>query len=309
MSRPLRIQYENAHYHVCARGNERRRIFWYERDYQKLCELLDEMRTRFDVRIYAFVLMTNHFHLMLSTPHANLSQAMHWLKTSYTVWVNRSHNRAGHLFQGRYHAVLVENESYYLELSRYIHLNPVRAKMVKNPEEYAWSSCRDYLSEQSKWPWVDRVPVLREIGGSDRQCYRRYREFLQGGMALDDAAWEKFRKGWVLGSDDFRAELQEKYGDAHDAEVRGSDELKATTRRSFAEALDAVTGAMKRHLAHRADHRGTTMYLLHRLGYPLKEIGEHFGVSYSAVSQNAKRYVVEPDDEKGVESIMSNVKR
>ncbi len=309
MSRPLRIQYEDAHYHVCARGNERRRIFWHDKDYEGFCSLLEEACSRFDLRIFAFVLMSNHFHLMLSTRHANLSQAMHWLKTSYAVWLNRSRNRAGHLFQGRFHGVLVEDESHYLELSRYIHLNPVRAKMVVHPEEYAWSSCCDYLGKRRHWAWVDREPVLAELGGSDHHRYRRYREFLYGGMKLEDAVWDRFRKGWVLGSDDFRAFLQEKFGDGHDVEVRGASELQAAKQRSCNEAVDAIGREMKKHLRHRIGHRGTIMYLLYRLGYPLKEIGKHFGVSYSAVSQNAKRYVVETDDEKGIMLIMSNVKR
>src|SRR3989338_2828867 len=141
MSRPLRIQYPNAHYHVIVRGNERRRIFWEEKDFEHFLTLLEKTCERFNLRIFAFVLMTNHVHLMVETPLGNLSAVMHWLTTSYSVWINRRHGRSGHLFQGRYRSVLIENESYYLELSRYIHLNPIRARRVKRPEEYRWSSC------------------------------------------------------------------------------------------------------------------------------------------------------------------------
>lgn len=119
MSRPLRIQYEGAIYHVSARGNERKRMFWEKIDYKYFLKLLEKACERFSLNIYVFVLMTNHYHLMLCTGTANLSKVMHWLKTSYTVYLNRRRGRAGHLFQGRYHSVDVFSLSYGILVEKY----------------------------------------------------------------------------------------------------------------------------------------------------------------------------------------------
>src|SRR5438132_11567831 len=126
MARPLRIEYEGALYHLTGRGNERQRIFSGEDDHARFLELVAESLERYAVQLHAFVLMGNHYHLLAQTRRANLGRWMHWLVTSYTVFYNRRHRRIGHLFQGRYKSIVVEADSYLLELSRYIHLNPVR---------------------------------------------------------------------------------------------------------------------------------------------------------------------------------------
>jgi REP element-mobilizing transposase RayT len=130
MPRLLRLEQAGAWYHVTARGNEQRSIYRDERDRRHFLELLPEWLDRFRVRLYAYVLMDNHYHLLLMTQDANLSRAMQWLNTNYSGWFNRRHRRAGHLFQGRFKAVVVEPESWALGLSRYVHLNPVRVKRL-----------------------------------------------------------------------------------------------------------------------------------------------------------------------------------
>lgn len=309
MSRPLRIQYSNAHYHICSRGNERRPLFWERKDYEHFCLLLKEAGERFALRIFAFVLMTNHFHLMLETPLGNLASAMHWLKTGYSVWINRSRGRVGHLFQGRYHSVLIEDESHYLELSRYIHLNPVRAGMVKRPEEYEWSSCCDYVNRKQRWEWINREAVLVELGGTGRKRYQRYREFLHAGLALKDEHLEPFRRRRVLGSDAFRSWLADQFVSDKKGEITGMNELVCGERVSCEEALRQLEREVKKTLPERAGHRGTMMYLLHRMGYPLREIGIIYGVSFSAVSHHARRYSISGKQAVLLEGIMSNVKR
>ncbi len=130
MARPLRIEFEGALYHVTGRGNARQRVFADEKDRAKFVQLLSESLGRYEVELHAYVLMGNHYHLMATTRRANLSRWMHWLTTAYTVYFNWRHRRVGHLFQSRYKSILVEAEGYPLSLSRYLHLNPVRGKVV-----------------------------------------------------------------------------------------------------------------------------------------------------------------------------------
>src|SRR5215217_7422686 len=136
MARPLRIEFAGALYHVTSRGNERRSIFRTDRDRRTFLTLLEQAAKRFRWSVTAYVLMTNHFHLVLQTPEPNLSRGMQWLNGTYAAWFNHRHQRAGHLFQGRFHAFLVEKETYFAELLRYVVLNPVRANMVERPENY-----------------------------------------------------------------------------------------------------------------------------------------------------------------------------
>jgi putative transposase len=140
MARPLRIEFAGALYHVTSRGNERRRIFRDDVDRKMFLTFLGQAVKRFGWSVTAWVLMSNHYHLVVQTPEANLSRGMHWINGTYAAWFNRRHDRSGHLFQGRFHGVLVEKETYLRELLRYVVLNPVRAKMVARPEDYRWSS-------------------------------------------------------------------------------------------------------------------------------------------------------------------------
>src|SRR5664279_2859353 len=141
MARPLRIEYPGAFYHVTSRGNEQKDIFRSRKDREKFLGYLESAKERYGAVIHAFCLMNNHYHLLLETPSGNLSQIMRHINGAYTTYFNVKRKRAGHLFQGRYKAILVEADEYAKELSRYIHLNPVRVGIVANPEEYRWSSC------------------------------------------------------------------------------------------------------------------------------------------------------------------------
>lgn len=308
MSRPLRVQYPHAHYHICMRGNERKRIFGQEKDYRHFCDLLKNSCERFNLKVYAFVLMSNHAHLMLETCDANLSDAMHWIKTSYSVWFNRSRNRAGHLFQGRYYSVLIEDESYYLELSRYIHLNPVRAGRVKRPEDYLWSSCGDYVRNNQKWPWIDREPLLSELGGKGMKRYREYYKFLIAGIEFKDDAWDQFRRGVIMGSEEFKAWVAEKFETDSAAGITGLHEIRAGERMLCKEADEILRREIKA-APELQGRRDVLMYALYKMGYRLQEIADIYGVSYSAVSQNARRMAMSESEKSLFEKIMSNVKR
>jgi putative transposase len=142
MARQLRTDFPGAVHHVTSRGNERRPIFFDDRDREMFLAFLGQAVKRFGWSVTAFVLMTNHFHLLVQTPEAGLSKGMHWLNTKYVGWFNRRHERVGHLYQGRFKAILVEKETYFMEVLRYVVLNPLRARMVERPEDYRWSSYR-----------------------------------------------------------------------------------------------------------------------------------------------------------------------
>jgi len=150
MARPLRIEYEGAYYHITARGNEKRKIYFTKSDYEKFKGYLAEAKKKYGIIIHSYVLMSNHYHLIIQTPEANLSKAMHYINGSYTTYTNIKRNRSGHLFQGRYKAILIDRDNYLLELSRYLHLNPVRAGMVNRPEEYPYSSYKTYISRSKE---------------------------------------------------------------------------------------------------------------------------------------------------------------
>ena len=146
MARPLRIEYKGAFYHITARGNERKRIFFSKADYEKFKDYLRKAQDKYGYLLHCYMLMTNH--LLIETPNPNMSKLMHYLNGSYTSYINRRRKRSGHLFQGRYKSILVDADSYFLELSRYVHLNPVRANMVSNPEDYPYSSYSTYISNK-----------------------------------------------------------------------------------------------------------------------------------------------------------------
>ena len=145
MARPLRIEYSGAFYHVTSRGNERKAVYKSQRDREKFFSYLESATERYGAVVHIFCLMDNHYHLLIETPSGNLSQIMHHINGAYTTYFNTKRERSGHLFQGRYRAILIEVDEYAKELSRYIHLNPVRAGIAENPEEYRWSSCQYYM--------------------------------------------------------------------------------------------------------------------------------------------------------------------
>ncbi len=187
MARPLRILFPDAYYHVTCRGNERKAIFKDETDRGVFLDKLQVSIRIYQVKLHAYVLMDNHFHLVVETPKGNLSEFMRHFNVSYTGAYNRRHNRVGHLYQGRYKAILIDKDSYLLELSRYVHLNPLRIgryqgkeyrEKINDLKRYAWSSLPGYLHCHKKQAWVTYDTVLSYVGGSRK----RYGEFVLEGI-------------------------------------------------------------------------------------------------------------------------------
>ena len=234
MARPLRIEFEDALYHLCARGNERQKVYRDDRDRQSFLGMLERSSRRYQVSILGFVLLGNHFHLMAETHRANLSQWMHWLMVTYTVYFNWRHRRSGHLFQGRYKSFLVESArgDYALELSRYIHLNPVRGRSLGkgNPAErrerlrrYRWSSYAGYAGLRTQFPFVEEEQVLGQMGGASNQRRVAYRRFVEDGLLREvEAPWDRVRWQSALGSESFLRRIQDRMQEKKGTATRNS---------------------------------------------------------------------------------------
>jgi REP element-mobilizing transposase RayT len=178
MARAWRIAFEGALYHVWSRGNERRDIFFGDEDRRRFLDALGDMAQRFEMDVFAYVLMGNHYHLLLRTARANLSRAMQWLGVTYTNRFNAKHLRSGHLYQGRFKSMLVQNDAYLLQLSYYIHRNPLRAKMVERLADYRWSSYRTYAYGQKAMGWLNTERILSQLVNAPGR-HQAYRENTQ----------------------------------------------------------------------------------------------------------------------------------
>jgi len=240
MARPLRLEHPGGRYHVTARGNERREIFWDDTDRFHFLGLLGELGERFGARVHAYVLMDNHYHLLLETPELNLSLTMQWCNVSYSVWFNRRHRRCGHLFQGRFGADLVEDDAGWQEVARYVHLNPVRvahlglnksaraasragpiaapaaelvADRLRVLREYRWSSYRGYAGYEQPLSWVWRQPLASLCGGNTKEervaALRQYTEGARR-QGVIEPPWQRLVGGVVLGTVGFPEELRQR---------------------------------------------------------------------------------------------------
>lgn len=308
MARPLRIQFPGAVYHVISRGNERRPIVRDDRDREKRLDWLRRTVETYGWQMHAFVLMTNHEHLFVQTPQPNLSAGMQNLNGSYTSYFNRRHRRVGHLFQGRFKGHLVEEEGYFLEISRYLHLNPVRAQIVARPEEYPWSSYAGYAAARRVVPWVNYDQVLGEFGRDLSAARRAYVRFVEAGIETPPPSpFGAAFGGLLLGSEKFVARIQGLLGartfDASDAEV--PDRKRLRTRPSLEQILQAVAEHFSQDSAswstgHRSDDasRAVAAYVARRgFGYSAKAVAAALGYrDASGVSHAIARIEAGSDD-------------
>ncbi|WP_299734761.1 transposase [uncultured Endozoicomonas sp.] len=276
MSRPLRIQYAGALYHVTSRGNERRAMYREDADFQLFLDTLAEVCERFNWVIHSFCLMTNHYHLMVETPDANLSKGMRQLNGVYTVRFNRKYGRVGHLFQGRYKAILVDKDAYLMELSRYVVLNPVRAKMVKSPDEWPWSSYCYTTGLFDSPGWLATDATLRYFGNERDEAILKFARFVAEGVGVN--IWEHLKQQIYLGSDEFiNAQLAyQPKGKAALSEVPHKQRRK--------------TAAPLSHFLEAAYHRDEAIVSAFQSGgYSLKEIADYVGLHYSTVSRIVRK--------------------
>jgi len=295
MARPLRIEFEGAIYHILSRGNERRDIFLGDDDYDVFLSVLEEMSDRFEVDICAYVLMNNHYHLLIRTNQQNLSKSMQWLGTTYTRRFNLKHFRSGHLFQGRFKSILVQNDHYLMQLSCYIHRNPLRAGLVKRLADYRWSSYHTYAYKSSHISWLNTDLIRSQFKGED--SHKAYREQVQRYSEEEAKIFENLRHGIVFGTRGYLNKVTEEY-----LTKEPDDELPQLNRiikdkdpaeilKSAAKAINfdlTKLGQSDRISQKDIQDRDILLYFLRETGlYTNKQIGELFGLTYSAISRRA----------------------
>ena len=330
MSRPLRIQYPDAYYHVTCRANERQVIFRTPEDRKDFFRLLARSVDVFEIRLLAYVLMPNHFHLLVCTPKGNLSEFMRHFNISYTGCFNRKHHRSGHLYQGRYKAFLIDENNYLLEVSRYIHLNPLRMKS-KDPLEERWqdlmknesTSFPGYLHAKFRKTFVHYATLLDYFGGDSRSSMNAYRKFVSEGIGKDlISPLEKGKGTGIIGEEDFIGEIKERFSGGNGPTHREQPALRELKRNiNPSELIDRYAQIVKMdreeltQKGKQSTERAMLMELLYRLcNITQPEIGKLLGdIDYSAVSQARKRLQAkmqnEPDQGKRFNKLRSKLEQ
>jgi len=271
MARPLRLEFAGALYHITSRGNERKAIYADDTDFELFLTLLGKVCEQYNWVMHAYCLMTNHYHLLVETPDANLSKGMRQLNGTFTQAINRKHKRVGHLFQGRYKAVLVDRDAYLLELNRYIVLNPIRAKMVQNPGDWPWSNWHAVMGKMASPEWLATEALLSMFGKKRKTAREKYEAFVQQGKGV--LVWDKLSNQIFLGSDDF---VQ-----SHLALLNENDELSDIPKKQRRDKVQSLE-EFRMH----ADTRNEAIVAAYRSGsYTLKDIGSYFDLHYSRVSK------------------------
>ncbi len=299
MGRPLRIEYPGALYHVTSRGNEKKEIFFEDSDREIFLSFLEEYHHRYGILIHSYVLMSNHYHLILETPQGNLLKVMHGLNSRYTGYINRKYHRSGHLFQGRYKAILVEKETYLLTLSRYVHLNPVRAGIVKEVSEYPWSSYPGFVNKRKRILWVEYSWILSRFSSKGNEARRAYRSFVRTAQctAGQEVPFEGLFGQVILGGEAFVEQAKKSLaGKELDHDI--IERKRFGTAPQADEILEVVSsffGVSRDLLEQRGGRnnlpRKVAIYLVQKYcGQSNQEIADRFGgIHPSAVSQNVSR--------------------
>ena len=309
MARPLRIEYPGAVYHVTSRGNRHEPIARDDVDRVAFLTILGQAFERFDAHAWAYCLMGNHYHLVIRTRQANLSRLMRHINGVYTQAFNRRHQLAGHLFQGRFKAILVDRDNYLLEVCRYVDLNPVRAKMVESPEAYPWSSYRALSRLADKPHWLDAASVYAQLapGSSNAQAAAQYAQFVAQGHGT--MLWEAhLRQQIYLGNDDFVNRMQQRAGldtegnADHSASEQGasaeSSIEKSSQRKANVSRIQSSAPALHGYLKHLADLVCSTkaernqhiVNAFYQGGHTQTAIAQAFDLSASAVSRVIKEH-------------------
>jgi len=315
MARHLRVEFPGAIYHVTCRmvgdwRTEKTLLFKDDADHERFLDRLAERVEQYNIRLYLFVCMTNHFHLVFETPEANCSKFMQSLSTAYTVYYNLRHGRHGHLLDGRYKAKLVEGDDYLLALSRYVHLNPVQVssqkrkpieERIKILRAHRWSSYPSYIGKRKALDFVEYGPLLAEMHGKRREWPKQYREFVESGLAESDDDFKVALKESPrsIGSDGFRAWIDELYQKRLEKRTRPEDvSFRHITEplpiddvlAILAEVFDVKVSEFSRR-RHNSPLRAVAARLLIRYaGQSQRDVADHLAIGTgAAVSNQLKR--------------------
>jgi putative transposase len=275
MARPLRIEFPGGLYHVTSRGDRREDIYLNDADRQRWLELLGEVCTRHNWLCHAYCLMDNHFHIVIETVDGNLSAGMRQLNGVYTQWHNRTHGRVGHVFQGRFKAIIVQRESYLLELARYVVLNPVRAGICAMPEHWPWSSYLAMVGQAHRPNWLHTEWLLAQFGNQYAKAVAAYIDHVRAGAGLP-SVWDALRDTLYLGDADFADKSRQTLSNRllNDSEIpRLQRRARVPPLEVFAAMADRNSAIVKAYASGRCSQ---------------KEIASAFDVHYATVSRIVK---------------------
>ena len=277
MARPLRIEYPGAVYHVTSRGNEKKPVFKDDSDRLNFLNTLQHANKRYNWLCHAYCLMTNHYHLLIETPDGNLSIGMRQVNGVYTQLFNNRHGRTGHLFQGRYKAILIQKDSHLLEVCRYVVLNPVRAKMVETPEAYPWSSYMATAGSAKVHPCLTTEWVLGQFSGKRGKAEQEYRKFVSWGIGKR-TIWTDVRGQAILGEEDF--------ADRFVDHLRKQKEVPEITRSQKYLKRPALEKLFSEDILRNKRKRDRRIgEAVGKHGYLQREIAAHLGLNYATVSR------------------------
>jgi putative transposase len=277
MARPLRIEYPGAVYHVTSRGNEKKPVFKDDTDRLNFLSTLQHVNKRYNWICHAYCLMTNHYHLLIETPDGNLALGMRQLNGVYTQLFNKRHGRSGHLFQGRYKAIVIQKDSHLLEVCRYVVLNPVRAKMVERPEDWKWSS---YLATAGKTKpnlCLTTDWMLGQFSGKRGKAEREYRQFVHWGIGKP-TIWTEVRGQALLGEKGFVDQLAD-----HLKKHRDIPEIPRSQRYTDRPSLEKLF--TEETVGNKTKRNKTISEAVEKYGYRQREVADHLGMYFTSISR------------------------
>jgi putative transposase len=274
MARPLRIEYPGAVYHVTSRGDGRENIYLSSSDKINFLQILGDTCGKYSWYCHSYCLMNNHYHLLIETPLGNLSRGMRYLNGVYTQRFNQFHGRVGHVFQGRYKAILVEKESYLLELARYIVLNPVRANMVSHVSDWKWSSYLPTIGESQLLGWLTTDWLLSCFGTERNSALQYYKQFIQEGIN-GTTPWANLTNQIYLGSKEFVKEAMQR--------IDSAPILSEIPKIQYSELRNTKT--LEEYKIESGTRNEAIIIAYKSGGYTMKEIGDYFNLHYSAISK------------------------
>lgn len=291
MARKTRIEFEGAFYHVIIRGNQRQKVFKHEDDFMRYLEIMAKYKEKYGFALYAYVLMSNHVHMLIETGKDPLSKILQGISQSYTIYYNRKYRTVGHLFQGRYKAILCNRDEYLLALLKYIHLNPVRAKIAETAADYEWSSHGSYASRESKDPLVDTEKVLKLFSGNKtagRKLYKAYMEDVAVDIKKEDVYATVDQR--ILGDEEFVGRVREK----GTSNIKGSKRAKAYSLPEIVGAVEKIYGVSLKEIRQRGKARRLTAakrmvsLVASEYGYKNREVAEYIGKDPMVVTRHLK---------------------
>jgi putative transposase len=277
MARPLRIEYPGAVYHITSRGNEKKVVFKDDHDRENFLGTLQRVNKRYHWLCHAYCLMDNHYHLLIETPDGNLSLGMRQLNGVYTQLFNRRHKRTGHLFQGRYKAILIQKDSHLLEACRYVVLNPVRARLVKEPGQWRWSSYSATVGREKPPVCLTTSWVLRQFSSKKGRAEKEYRQFVRRGIGKE-SIWAGVKGQAILGEDDFVQSLTDYFGRHKDV-----PEIPKSQRYAARPGLEKILeGSI---FSDRAKRDRRVREAVEKFGYTQRAVADYLGFHFTYVSR------------------------